>query len=305
MKTRLAILAALLLARVVSWGAGFGITWENDVFLHKDDNYTQGLELYCVDTVTNEIGLLERNVWGLRNRMYTPDDISDPNDQPWDRPWAGVTTVYHEWTDKEDSRYVMTGWELGVLGPESGVEWMQTTIHGWTGSRKPMGWSNQVPNEISAQFYQTYYEPLANWGTPGEWTADVEMPYGYCAGTTFDNVSGGLSVRLGWNIPPAHYCGQIEPKLTIPKPFAYLMADGTARYVLHNATLGHSFFRSHDDSQWDRELIPVVGEWDYGFCFGYKYFAVTYLIGQRTDEFENQPEPFEWGMIRLEFYRVF
>jgi hypothetical protein len=304
MKLRVAMLVAML-SPLWLWAGGFTITEENDFFQKKDDNYTQGFELSVWDTSTNECGEAHKDVWGLRSRMYTPDDISNPKNQPGDRPWAGVTTVFHEWTTQDGDDATMAGWELGTLGPESGVEWQQKTIHKWIGSWTPMGWSNQVPNEVSAQFYQTFYRSVVSMGTPGKWMADLELPYGYCGGTTFDYIHGGLGVRAGWNVPPMHYCGAIEPKAVLPKPFAYLMADAAGRYVLHNATFGHSFFRSHDDSEWDRDLIPVVGEMHYGACVGYKYFAVTYLNEYRTEEFEGQPEPFECGMIRLEFGMMF
>jgi hypothetical protein len=295
----LAVLLAML-ACLNLWADGFVVTLENDVFTHKDDNYTQGLELSLLNYDNDVNGEKKKEVWGWRNRMYTPEDITCSTNQPGDRPWAGVTTVYHEWTKMDGADAVMTGWELGVMGPESGVDWMQTTVHKWIGSRTPMGWSNQVPNEVSAQFYRTYYNSLARMGTSEHWMADLEMPYGFCGGTTFDYVSAGISARAGWNLPPLHYSGTIEPKAILSKPFAYLLVDGSARYMLHNATLGHSFFRSYKDSTWDRDLIPLVGEWHYGACIGYENLAITYLKEFRTDEFDGQPEPFRCGMIRLE-----
>lgn len=301
MNKTMAMLAAMFILASSALGSSIVIMEENDLFLHKDDNYTQGLELSIVDVVDNEYGDTQKEVWGWRSRMYTPEDISCPTNQPGDRPWAGVTTVYHEWTVKDGEDAVMNGWELGILGPESSAEWMQETIHGWTGSTTPMGWSNQVPNEISAQYYRTYYHSLAGLGEKGRWMADLESPYGFCGGTTFDYIFVGLSTRAGWNIPPLHYSGTIEPKAILPKPFAYLLADVSGKYVLHNATLGHSFFRSHDDDVWDRELIPTVGQVNYGVCVGYKNFAVTYMQEFRSDEFEGQPEPFKCGMLRLEF----
>ena len=301
------LVVGMVLALMVSsaMGSGFVITEENDFFLKKDNNYTQGLEMYFVDSEKNEKGELEKSSWGWRSRMYTPEDITIATNQPNDRPWAGVTTVFHEETKKKNGEYVMTGYEFGILGPEASAEWMQTTIHKWIGSRTPMGWSNQVPNEISVQYYRTYYKPLKSLGTPGKWMLDLEMPYGYVCGTTYDNFFSGLSIRAGWNIPPAHYSGSIEPKAVLSKPFAYLLFDGNGKYVLHNATFGHSFFTSYKDSEWDREIIPVVGEMHYGASVGYNNFAVTYLNELRTEEFEGQPEQFKCGMLRLEFTVLF
>jgi len=292
---RLACLIFICIGSVVLAG-GVGILWENDVFLSKDNNYTDGVCLYY-----DEGG----SVWGWRSRMYTPEDIENPSNQPLDRPWAGVTTVYHEWDRVIDKKCVRTGWEVGVLGAESGVSWQQKTVHRLIKSRTPMGWSNQVPNEISAQFYQTFYRPMMRFDVPGMCMADLETFYGYCGGTTFDHIFVGFNGRIGWNLPPCHGGVDIEPKAALPKPYGYLFAECQGRYVLHNATLGHSFFRSHSDNKWDRDLIPVVGQVTYGARVGYKNFSILCAEEYRTDEFDDQPEPFKCVILGLEFGVMF
>jgi lipid A 3-O-deacylase len=281
--------------------AGFILTEENDVVWEKDNNYSQGIEFKMVSSAFEDNDPIFLSM-GLRSRMYTPHDIAIVENQPGDRPWAGVTTVFRETTRKTEDGYLLEGWELGILGPESSAEWMQTTFHKIVGAHTPMGWSNQVPNEISAQYYKTWYRPLTLLGSREYWGLDVEEPYGWCLGTTFDYVRAGLSLRAGWNIGKSHPGTSINPKAMKTSTFrTYLLLDGEVRYVLHNATLGHSFFRSHEDSMWDRDLIPIVGEIHAGAMIAWKSFSLTYLLGYRTDEFDSQPDPFKWGILSLAF----
>ena len=300
----LALALALVLAFECSaLAGGLVVTEENDLFMRKDDNYTQGLDVSLTREVPGPGGETVGEARGLRSRMYTPADISDPTNQPGDRPWAGLTTAYYERTERSRDGSFTEGWELGTLGPESGTEWMQKTVHAWTGSAAPMGWSNQVPNEPSAQWYRGWRESLWEAGGKGGLAAELEGPYGWCLGTTYDYVRGGLAVRAGWNLPEWRGGGGIVPKMERTFAgglFGFVFAEGEARYVLHNATLGHSFF-SRGNSMWDRELVPVVGSWEYGARAGWRCFSLEYAEEFRTDEFAGQPEPFECGRVRVSF----
>lgn len=297
---------AVLALPVAAMAVGFSITEENDLVLKKDNNYTQGMELRLTDVRFGTNSDARVSDWGWRSRMYTPKDISIAADQPGDRPWAGVTTVFNEWTGRSGENRLTEGLELGILGPEAACEWQQKTVHRLFGNRTPMGWSNQVPNEVSAQWYRTWWHDVAWVGDKDGLSADLLGSYGFVAGTTFDNVFAGTELRAGWNMPEEHPVSPIGPKLVRWREgfFAYLLADAQARYVLHNATLGHSFFRG-DEEKWNRELVPVVGEAHYGVRAGWDRFSVSYLLGYRTKEFVGQPEPFEWGMVKLEFGIMF
>ena len=291
----LVLAAALPALASAAEGTGFVLTEENDLFADKDNNYTQGLEMR---TVTRGTGAADV-AFGLRSRMYTPADISVPWDQPGDRPWAGVTTAFAERTERTGWGSLLEGVELGVLGPWAGCEWQQTEVHRLIGNRLPQGWSNQVPNEPSLQGYCRWLRDVWAVGAPGSLGADLAGTADFCAGTTYDDAGVGALARAGWNMPPGTP-GPIAPKLTRPGFFAYLFAEGEGSYVLHNATLGHSWLRRGGD-KWDRDLVPLVGEARVGASFGWSGWSASYFRAWRTDEFEGQPEKYQYGAVTLGF----
>ena len=220
---------------------------ENDVVFKKDSSYTDGEGLSLQ-------GSGSTNAWGcgIDLRMYTPRNISCPTNQPGDRPWAGITTAFYDWYYVgETGERVKLDLEAGVLGPSSGQEQIQTFVHKCIGSAKPMGWGNQVPNEPVLDVTMERRMTLWTLGERDKWSVNWESLYGGTAGTTFDNLKAGGELRLGWNVPPSWPIG-ITPKLSYSswsdiRVYGFAGADGLL--VLHNATLGHSFFR-RDDDQW-------------------------------------------------------
>jgi len=283
---------------------GFSLTEENDFFVSKDNNYTQGLELSLDDYKRDTNGvIISRYFYGIRSRIYTPKNIEIAENQPKDRPWACTTAIFYDTIAREGIELVKYGIELGVLGPAAGGKIEQTEIHRLIGATIPQGWSNQVPNELSLDLYMTRYLPFGKINHD-LWSAQLDMPYGGTIGTTYDNLQMGLSTKIGYNIPPNCLNECISPKVAKAVPFIYLLADSNGKYVFNNATLGHSFFRNRNN-KWNRTLIHGVTEWDYGVCAGWKNFAITYLLCQRSEEFVGQPEEMKWGMIKLEFMQVF
>ncbi len=298
------LVIAIILLPINLFALGFSLTEENDSFVKKDNNYTQGLELSLDDYVrgTNNT-IASRYFYGIRSRIYTPMNIEIATDQPKDRPWSCATTIFYDWWHKEGMELVKYGIEVGVLGPAAGGKFQQTEIHKLLHCTIPQGWPNQIPNEPVIDIYMTRYLQFFK-ADYNLWSAQLDMPYGCVAGTTYDDLFMGLSTKIGYNIPPNYLNEGIAPKVSIKQPFIYLLADEDGKYVFNNATLGHSFFRA-SDNMWNRTLIHGVAEWDCGICAGYQNFAITYMIGQRSEEFVGQPEAMKWGMIKLEFMQMF
>jgi lipid A 3-O-deacylase len=284
--------------------AGFSITEENDVLRNKDNNYTQGAEISLIDYLknTNKIS------YGARSRMYTPQHIQNPTNQPNDRPWACITTLFFDKWTTEYKETVKYGVELGVLGPWAFGKCQQTTIHRWIDSPIPKGWGNQVPNELALNAYMLRYHHLTKIGKSDALSLNLDIPYGITLGTTYDNLQIGKSIKTGWNIPSSHLDDLnegINPKGYKPneRPFIYLLGNFNEKYVAHNATLGHSFFTNKD--KWDRNIKPFVSEWHYGACVGYKNIALSYILDERSLEFKRQPELMRWATIKIEWTASF
>jgi len=288
--------------------AGFVITAENDAFDGSDDNYSHGSELeynYWIKDGQRAY----RVGYGINQLMYSPKDISDPDMPPkTDRPWCGTLSFYREtWEWKSDVE-IRTRIGVGVLGPSSGSEYSQKKVHEWLGCQEPMGWDNQMQDEPMLNLYQDRYKLLWIQNVDSKRILDVKWLYGGCVGTTFVNMKIGIFARIGYNIPRSSMPGGIVMKGgrdTRDRVFLYATGGVDEMLVVHNSTIGESFFRDRDTGQ-ERDLNNFVGESSCGIVGGYDKISVSYIYAQRTSEWERSDDGnMGYGMIRVEFSSQF
>lgn len=288
----------------VSMGSGFSMTLENDLVFHTDDDYSHGTELAWIDDSTDPEAVTMRTTYGLNQLMYTPMDITIATNQPNDREWCGTMSIFVETWKRSDREKVRERLDVGVLGPDAGCEATQKWVHKIVGSKEPMGWDNQMPNEPMLNYYMERHHFLNGIGDQKGWQATCESVYGGTLGTTFINAQGGVLAKAGWNIPE-FMSGGIVPKGDRRSPwFLYGFGELDCTYVLHNATLGHSFFRDRDPGQ-EQTLEPLVGQSSMGVSAGYRKFALFYALNHRTAEYKGQPKATDWGMVKLEYANQF
>jgi len=281
--------------------SGIILREENDFFTGSDDYYTQGLELLGVGHVVRRKDHLYLRSYGVRNLMYTPSDIRIAEDQPEERPWAGLTAaLVEEWYYRK-KQSLRVEWMAGVLGEWSQSDEIQTWFHDLIGDNLPMGWDNQIPNEPFVNVAVEYYRPLYVVGS--QWQFDVTGQWGGSLGTAFVNMGGGLLLRGGWQVPSDYNLGLITPTVAKANELsAYLFLENKARFVAHNATLGGSLFQDGPS----RELEPLVGDVRGGFSLGLNRvlgssydFRLVYSGVVRSKEFEGQKEVVDYGSILL------
>lgn len=281
---------------------GFVLTWENDSFVGSDSDYTHGMDVFYIDDAKGSN--LVRSAWGFRHRMYSPDHVGVEEAQSWDRPWCGVTTLVRQWWYLEGNETVLYDIEAGVLGPSAEAEFTQTQIHRMIGSRKPLGWDNQFPDEPAINGYMERHHPIVWCGEHIGWQAGFETVYGGTIGTTYVNGMGGVGMKAGWNIPREHMDGIIGAKnVSKWSPFIYGFVEERGYLVAHNATLGHSYFNNNRDGE--QELEPTVMENRAGVSAGVNGLALTYIEVVRSDEFKGQTDGTDYGMLRFEFVSHF
>jgi len=311
MKRVLVLLVLALVCGVVR-ADGFIVTYENDIFLHTDNNYSSGSELEWVSEPKMDKDGSFRIGWGMDEIMYTPTDITSKLMPPQsEHPWCGTMSIFREaWTRGDNGDEVRMRYQLGVLGPLAGADFFQTSVHRSIHNDLPQGWGNQLPNEPMMNYYYDRYHLLWN-DNIDKWDADLKAIGGGTAGTTFDNVRVGFQVRAGYNIPRNSMPGGIDPKVSKPGEeddggfFAYFTGVFQEYNVAHNSTVGESFFVQRQPGQ-DRTLVPVVGEYKYGFVVGYGELSFTYMLCHRSNEFQHEMDGgMDWGMVRLEWLHQF
>lgn len=304
MKRIVATLFTLLLALPAP--AEFSIKEENDVWLGSDNDYTQGLELeYMAPVSADENDRPSRTGISLRNVFYTPADIENPNPQPDDRPWAGVTALTLKQQSQLSNTFLEDQYMVGAVGEWSYSEQIQTEFHKLINDRLPMGWANQIKNEVVLNWIRTLIYPVFAVGTPKYLSADVAATCGLALGTAVVYGEGGALLRAGWNMP-AHRITFINPSAFRLDPTVYVFGRAQGRYYLHNIMLSGSLFQSGPEV----DMTPFVTDYQFGTTLGVRNLPVmgsdwdlmaTLAYTQRSEEYELQDGVSEFGTVILTF----
>ena len=134
----------------------FKIYFENDMFgIFTDSQYSSGEKfsaLYHVREPTNFMydilfsGDKEYDIFttiSIGNQIYTPDDLTATQLQENQRPYGGWT--YLEMGMHKSTKDTLNSLQLkvGMIGPSSHSEEIQTVIHELVNAGLPMGWDHQ------------------------------------------------------------------------------------------------------------------------------------------------------------------
>lgn len=143
-------------------------TYENDSRFNTDRFYTSGIQFSTKsanDTRGQFAKRLSRSLcrwlecddtkvltsqYNLGQLIYTPQDITRREPQPFDRPWGGL--LYYEQayaflSPDQRSLTTLTG-QIGVTGPASLAEPAQRTWHRLMDRPRPEGWDNQLGGSL-------------------------------------------------------------------------------------------------------------------------------------------------------------
>lgn len=257
---------------------GVSFTWENDVVYDHDYGYTNGVKLTYV--VGDAAG--DRVSHSAVQTMYTPRELDIAEPQPDERPWAG--TLYYEWLrlrpEKNTERRL--GIQIGVMGPSSYAEDVQTWVHEQIASTIPLGWNNQLGDRPLLSAFYGHRRRLAD----GKWYDVLGDTYAQL-GTVTSFAGAGLELRAGL-LPDnfGSYAMEPGPLREAHRFSAHVLAGARGRYVAHNETLN-----SLDGP------IPV-GELYAGVGVGYESFYGTFIVTHRTPEWDGGYET-EFGAVTL------
>ncbi|WP_336080313.1 lipid A deacylase LpxR family protein [Thalassospira sp. CH_XMU1448-2] len=314
------------------WGVSLSV--ENDLFTpsNSDQHYTNGVRLAFVSpedsapaaflNVAKQIPFFAsdgriRTSYSLGQTMYTPDDITIAENQPNDRPWAGMlygtagllsdTGLRSDDGESNYSRIDTLELTLGVVGPASLADKTQDFVHKVIDSPRPKGWDNQIKNEPIIGL--TYERKYRSWFEAD--IAGIEFdatPHGAVTlGNAFTNAELGTMFRMGFDLPADYGPPRIRPSLPGSDFFVpdtegfpisgYLFAGFAGRYVLRDITLDGNTFA---DSAWvDKE--PLVGDLQIGFAVIVGQARLTYTHVYRTPEFTAQSGADQFGSLSLSF----
>ncbi len=198
--------------------------WENDSTpLKPNDNtdrwYTNGLAISGAQRVTGEdpwgyvipfapgAGRPDATAcgWTFGQLMFSPENLSVAAVIPDDRPYAGYMYLGGFWQRQYGDVMDHIQLDLGVIGTASGAEWLQINLHDAVDTVDPLGWDNQLADEVTIQFYVRrkwrwhLVQDVDVLGSP--WSCQLVPQAGFALGTVRRHLEGDLTLRFGHALP--------------------------------------------------------------------------------------------------------
>lgn len=298
---------------------------ENDLVQNGNDrNYTTGTLISAV-THRNSLSDFEAAVveatgfdddfedlrmeLSISHAMFTPTDLTsnDPND----RPFAGMALFsvgFVGWNQDGNKPAGASGdridavtFSLGLVGPASRADDIQSWLHDQQNGVDPLGWAEQVPNRmVGGVSYQQTRRLAGTSDSPIELFGHA----GFSLGTIQTNASIGASVRVGWNKPHHFGLARVQPSLPGSGYFEsdhfmgwYAFIGGEQRYVAYDVTL------DEDPSTGPNNIArrDLVGDLQVGIMGYVGPFRLGYTHVWRSEQFRSQQEGDGFGALALGF----
>jgi lipid A 3-O-deacylase len=313
----------------------FSFYLENDAFAGTDRHYTSGLRLtwlspYLTDYLEhsrlpewshpvierlpfiNKPGYRRATYFSIGQKIYTPEDIHRSDLIEEDRPYAGLAYLAVGFQGKNALHMDTFEFELGIVGPHSYAEDLQTRLHEWIHSPVPRGWDNQLNDEVVVGAVYMHKNKLLHSGLGSGVNYDFIPHVGGGIGNLKTYVNAGAQFRVGWNLPndfgtflirPGCECNapidERDPRFFPPRRsfgiHSFIGLD--AIMVFHDILLdGNTFQESHSV---DKKLFTA--DIMAGFSFIFSRFKMSYAYVYRTKEFENQRKANIFGAITISF----
>lgn len=286
----------------------FNLYFENDLFSITDSQYSSGEKFNFIFRVDNpqssfyDLLILDYGnedvymSFSLANQIYTPEDLSKTGLIAEDRPYTGWTYAEMGLHKSSNTHLRALYLQVGFIGPYSKSEEIQKTIHEITDSEPPMGWSNQLNNELGINLryiHKWRFQPDTFYGIGTSFIPFVEGDLGNVS----IQASAGAHMRIGWNIPQDFGVTSLDTggEVGIPIKNGYkemlnrnwsfsLNFNGAGSFVAHDITLdGNTFSSSHSV-----EKNNFVGYLGYGFSLRYRHFILEYIKNINSKKFKQE-----------------
>jgi hypothetical protein len=313
------------------WVATFQV--ENEFFIpgkNDDRYYTQGLQLNVLTPSRSspiagqarELPFLDpdaryRGGFVIGQSIYTPEDLTLPEPDPKDRPYAGWLYLGGEVMTYSEKQLDSLQLQVGLVGPKALGGWTQNNWHKHVNHiAEAQGWKHQLKNEVAFVVYgERRWRPIELWPRlragqdgRGERTEGLSVDFTPSANVALGTVqvSGGLggTLRIGTHLAEDYGAPRIRPApggssfFGPSNDFAWYAYAGTElKGVARDIFLDGNTFR--DSRSVDRR--PWVQEVQAGVAARIWRLRVTYANVWRTEEFLGQNGDSHFAAVTVGF----
>ncbi len=275
--------------------------YENDLFAGTDANYTQGYSLEVVAPFfkKNPLNYLLyappnaeiRYGLAIEHLAYTPERYELPDIQFGDRPFAAAIMLrsFSIASHTETKSRITASLSMGIIGPAAFGDEIQTAIHKITGDKIPLGWHNQIKNDLVLTYQIGYEKQLFNYKDVFTLEATTNATFG----TLFTNAAVGIHTTFGIiNNPFSPMEDKKDLKL-------YVYAQPVLTAVGYDATLQGGVFNKNSPYTISSGAIErFTGQVTYGIVLQTTWLYLEYSQTAITREFETGRSA-RWGGVKV------
>jgi len=281
----------------------FRFNYDNDFFTATDENYTQGynFELVAPALRKNPLNfiLIKANQQNTRYGValehigFTPNEYDLPEIQFGDRPFAAAIMLRSFAISKNTVKQIRfhSALSLGLIGPGAFGKEMQTEIHEITGNKTPLGWRNQIQNDVVLNYNFGIEKQLLNLND----IIGFQIQSNLEIGTLFTNISVGSNIIIGkfqnlFTSKAQHSTFQI-----------YVYAKPSVSLIGYDATLqGGLINRDNAYTISAGDVERLTFQYDFGLVLQTKTLYFEYTRSRISPEFQSGPSA-KWGGFRVGF----
>lgn len=266
------------------------IAWDNDVFLGRDRDYTQGLTLGR-ETGFEQDGVWTSVRWSVGQALYTPAERRDVL-IPGERPFAGWVYLSRARSD-EGARWAREETTtLGWVGPSAAGRQTQNAIHGALGMERFEGWHRQLRDEPTLSWEGRERRALA---LSRQGRADLWADGHVLLGTHDRSIGLALTGRWGPRVP-----SDSGPRSTKPGRSNYGFASVDLQAVGRSLPLSGNRW-SHRAPSVDERVGVVDASLGWVWATDRHRFSAVAHVGSRR--YADQPAAprylgLEWAVVR-------
>ena len=288
--------------RNISSDRYFRIHYENDYFSEIDEFYTQGINLEFVHPVISKFPFSRlvlnsstaqvKNGISLEHIGFTPTSIGHNEILNGDRPFAAALFLktFSIINDTLKNYKLISILSTGVIGPAAGGEQMQQEIHRWIGNVQPLGWKNQIQNDVILNYQVDIEKNLISFHK----YLVVNVKAGGMAGTLYDKAYIGMSIMAGIFESPFQSFLSQKRKFQV-----YFYSEPKINAVGFDATLQGGLL-NHASLYIinQKDINRLVFQHNLGIVFKIKQMNLEYFQSFLSQEFATQGTH-RWGGIRI------
>ena len=293
------------LYRTISSQQYFRVHYENDYFSTTDLYYTQGINLEYVHPVIRKFFIsrllvqssVKETKFGiaLEHEGFTPTSISSSEILYGDRPFAACffLKTFSTLNDAARRQRISSALSAGAIGPITGGKEIQQAIHRWIKDAQPMGWENQIQNDIILNYQIDYEHELFLYQNYFSLSAKA----GAKVGTLNVKLDAGVILMMGYFDDVFTNFLKQTRKVQI-----FLYAEPLLNVVGYDATLqGGLFNKTNPYTLSSADINRLVFQGNAGLVFRIKAVQLEYFQSYLTKEFETG-RSHVWGGVRVGWY---